>query len=82
MLDCESLAQRMSALEEHIEQLNDHMKDLEEKLEDNYISILMSRQQSTSTDEGNWFRLLNTFISRNCGELLCSIHFSAWQICV
>ena len=52
MLDCESLAQRMSALEEHIEQLNDHMKDLEEKLEDNYISILMSRQQSTSTDEG------------------------------
>ena len=39
----------MSALEEHIEQLNDRMKDLEEKLEDNYL--LLSRQQSTSTDE-------------------------------
>ena len=49
MLDCESLAQRMSALEEHIEQLNCRMKDLEEKLEDNYL--LLSRQQSTSTDE-------------------------------
>ena len=49
MLDCESLAQRMSALEEHIEQLNDRMRDLEEKLEDNYL--LLSRQQSTSTDE-------------------------------
>ena len=44
-----SLAQRMSALEEHIEQLNDRMKDLEEKLEDNHL--LLSRQQSTSTDE-------------------------------
>ena len=49
MLDCESLAQRMSALEEHIEQLNCRMRDLEEKLEDNYL--LLSRQQSTSTDE-------------------------------
>ena len=44
-----SLAQRMLALEEHIEQLNCRMKDLEEKLEDNYL--LLSRQQSTSTDE-------------------------------
>ena len=50
MLDCESLAQRMSALEEHIEQLNCRMKDLEEKLEDNYL--LLSRQQLTSTAEG------------------------------
>ena len=44
-----SLAQRMSALEEHIEQLNCRMRKLEEKLEDNYL--LLSRQQSTSTDE-------------------------------
>ena len=50
MLDCESLAQRMSALEERIEQLNCRMRDLEEKLEDNYL--LLSRQQSTPTDEG------------------------------
>ena len=49
-LDCESLSQRMSALEEHIEQLNDHMRELEVKLEENYL--LLSRQQSTSTDEG------------------------------
>ena len=45
-----SLAQRMSALEEHNEQLNDRMRKLEEKLEDNYL-LLLSRQQSTSTDE-------------------------------
>ena len=50
ILDCESLAQRMSALEEHIEQLNDRMRALEVKLEENYL--LLSRQQSTSTDEG------------------------------
>ena len=50
VLDCESLAQRMSALEEHNEQLNDRMKGLEEKLEDNYL--LLSRPQSTSTHEG------------------------------
>ena len=49
-LDCESLSQRMSALEEHIEQLNDRMRELEVKLEENYL--LLSRQQSTSTDEG------------------------------
>ena len=42
-LDCESLAQKMSALEERIEQLNDHMGRLEEELS----------RQSTSTDEGN-----------------------------
>ena len=41
--DCDSLAQRMSALEERIEQLNDHMGRLEEELS----------RQSTSTDEGN-----------------------------
>ena len=40
----------MSALEERIEQLNCRMRDLEEKLEDNYL--LLSRQQSTPTDEG------------------------------
>ena len=44
-----SLAQRMLALEEHIEQLDDRMRKLEEKLEDNYL--LLNRQQSTSTDE-------------------------------
>ena len=33
VLDCESLAQRMSALEEHIEQLNDRMRELEVKPE-------------------------------------------------
>ena len=48
-LDCESLAQRMSALEERIEQLNNRMRELEEKLEENYL--LLSRRQSTSTDE-------------------------------
>ena len=39
----------MSALEEHIEQLNDRMQKLEEQLEENYL--LLSRQ-STPTDEG------------------------------
>ena len=33
VLDCESFAQRMSALEEDIEQLNDRMRELEVKLE-------------------------------------------------
>ena len=40
-LDCESLAQRMSALEEHIEQLNDRMRELEVKLEGTHSDFPM-----------------------------------------
>ena len=46
-LDCESLAQKMSALEERIEQLNDRMGRLEEKLEENYL--MLSRQSTSLT---------------------------------
>ena len=41
-LDCESLAQRMSALEEHIEQLNDRMRKLEVKLEGTHSDFSMA----------------------------------------
>ena len=58
-------AQRMSALEERIEQMNDRMRELEEKLEENHLS----RQQSTSTDEGtdpDCLTLLYPQLVENC----------------
>ena len=58
-LDCESLAQKMSALEERIEQQNDRMGRLEEELS----------RQSTSTDEGNDPDLTNGTLSS--GEFSC-----------
>ena len=73
-----SLAQRMSALEEHIEQLNCRMKDLEEKLEDNYL--LLSRQAIDFHWWGHWSWFPDTFISPNCGELLCPIHICTWRV--
>ena len=40
-LDYESLAQRISALEEQVEQLNGHMRELEEKLENAQPDLLI-----------------------------------------
>ena len=49
VLNCELLVQRISALEQHVEQLNCCMRSLEE--ENHQLLNIFSQQQLTSTDE-------------------------------